>query len=135
MLDLELVGDMDPQDQVFQALSHPIRRAILDLLKGQPGLCVNDVAANFDVSRIAVIKHLRLLEECQLIIVRKQGRKRAIYFNVVPIQAIYDRWTTEFASFWASKAIDLKTELEKSIVTTDSQPASAQQSRAQGSCK
>lgn len=104
---------MDPLDQVFQALSNATRRTILDLLKARPGMCVNDVCEHFDVSRIAVIKHLRVLEEAQLIIVRKNGRKRAIYFNVVPIQAIYDRWTTEFGAFWATQTLDLKRQLEE----------------------
>ncbi|MCA9191536.1 MAG: helix-turn-helix transcriptional regulator [Planctomycetales bacterium] len=106
---------MDPLDLVFQALAHPIRRAILDLLKRRPGLCINDIAEQFDVSRIAVLKHLRVLEECQLIIVKKSGRKRAVFFNVVPIQAIYDRWTTEYSAFWAEQALDLKAQLEASI--------------------
>jgi predicted transcriptional regulator len=49
------------------------------------------------VTRIAVIHQIRILEEAQLLVSRKEGRKRRLYFNAVPIQMIHDRWTTEFS--------------------------------------
>lgn len=100
-------------DAVFQALSHQTRRAILDVIKGMPGCSVNDVCKYFDMSRIAVMKHLRCLESANLIISRKVGRQRELYFNAVPIQMIYDRWTTEYSAFWASQVTDLKFLAEK----------------------
>jgi DNA-binding transcriptional ArsR family regulator len=95
-------------DLVFHALASRARRKLLDLIKERPGSSVNDLCAQFDVSRIAVMKHLRVLEQAQLIVLQKSGRRREIYFNVVPIQMIYDRWTTEYSRFWAAKAVDLK---------------------------
>ena len=86
------------------------------MIKESPGSSVNDLSAAFDVSRIAVMKHLRVLEEAQLIVLRKNGRRREIYFNVVPIQMIYDRWTSEYSSFWAAKAVDLKFLIEGSTL-------------------
>jgi len=98
----------DSMDAVFQALSSASRRRILDLVRGMPGCIVNDVCKYFDVSRIAVMKHLNVLETAQLIVSEKPGRSRALYFNAAPIQMIYDRWTTEYSSFWASQVTDLK---------------------------
>ena len=105
-------------DLVFHALANRARRKLLDLIKEHPGSSVNDLCAEFEVSRIAVMKHLRVLEESQLIVVRKNGRRREIYFNVVPIQLIYDRWTSEYSSFWASKAVDLKFFIESEQTIT-----------------
>jgi predicted transcriptional regulator len=98
----------ESMDLVFHALANRTRRKILDLIKAAPGSCVGDVCKYFEVSRIAVIKHLRVLEQAQLIVLQKNGRRRELYFNAVPIQMIYDRWTSEYSAFWASKATDLK---------------------------
>lgn len=99
-------------DTVFQALAGAPRRRILDIVREMPGCNVNDVCKYFDMSRIAVMKHLNLLEEAQLIISQKVGRSRELYFNAAPIQLIYDRWTTEYSSFWASQVTDLKFKAE-----------------------
>lgn len=103
-------------DDIFQALAHAARRQILDIVGRMPGCSVNDVAKYFSMSRIAVMKHLAVLEKANLIISQKAGRSRELFFNVVPIQLIYDRWTTEYSQFWASKLTDLKfqTETKKS---------------------
>ncbi len=87
-----------------------------------PGCSVNDLCKYFDVSRIAVLKHLRVLEETQLIVIQKHGRRCELYFNAVPIQMIYDRWTTEYSAFWASKATDLKFQIESEIAGTKRHP-------------
>lgn len=102
----------DSMDTVFQALAGAPRRRILDIVREMPGCNVNDVCKYFDMSRIAVMKHLNLLEEAQLIISQKVGRSRELYFNAAPIQLIYDRWTTEYSSFWASHVTDLKFKAE-----------------------
>lgn len=99
-------------DAVFAALAHGARRKILDIIRQHGGCSVNDVAAYFDISRIAVMKHLRVLEDCSLIISEKEGRTRKLHFNAVPIQMIYDRWTSEYSSLWASKLTRLKYEIE-----------------------
>lgn len=99
-------------DLVFQALSSAHRRKIVDLITNMPGCSVNDVCKYFDMSRIAVMKHLRVLEKADLIISQKSGRTRELYFNVVPIQLIYDRWTSEYSKFWASHVTDIKFKVE-----------------------
>jgi DNA-binding transcriptional ArsR family regulator len=104
--------DEDAQDAVFQALGHATRRRLLDLLKTMPGATVNDVAKYFEISRIAVMKHLGVLEAADLVISRKVGRTRQLYFNAVPLQMIHDRWATDYAQFWAGRVMDLKYQLE-----------------------
>lgn len=99
-------------DAVFAALASPARRKLLDLIREMPGCSVQDVAKYFDCSRIMVMKHLDSLTAAELVISRKVGRRRELFFNAVPIQQIYDRWTTEYSRFWATKALDLKFVLE-----------------------
>ncbi len=99
-------------DSLFHALAHAGRRKIIDIVKNNPGSNVNDVCEYFDVSRIAVMKHLRLLEEVGLIISEKDGRARRLYFNVVPIQLIHDRWSDEFSGWWAGRLADIKYRVE-----------------------
>ena len=95
-------------DAVFQALAHESRRRMLDLVKASPGMGVGALATEFDVSRIAVMKHLRVLEDAGLIMSEKDGRTRRLYFNAVPIQMIHDRWTTEYSAYWSSSLTQLK---------------------------
>jgi DNA-binding transcriptional ArsR family regulator len=99
--------------EVFDALGHPTRRRILDLLKTDPGISVGELAAHFDTSRIGVMHHLRLLEDSGLVISLKEGRTRQLFHNPVPIQLIHDRWTTEYGGFWASKMADVKYAVEQ----------------------
>jgi predicted transcriptional regulator len=110
----------ESMDLVFHALASRPRRKLLDLIQSMPGCCVNDVSTYFEFSRIAVIKHLQILEQAQLIVVQKNGRRRELYFNAVPIQMIYDRWTSEYSSLWAAKAVDLKLKLEVELSETTS---------------
>lgn len=102
----------ETMDLVFRALASPRRRQVLDVLKARPGSSVNDVCDHFDMSRIAVMKHIRILEEAQLVHSHKEGRVRRLHFNAVPIQMIYDRWTTEYSSLWASGMTRLKYRIE-----------------------
>lgn len=99
-------------DAVFHALASPHRRKILDVVGGMPGCSVNDVCKYFELSRIAVMKHLRVLEDAELILSEKPGRTRQLYFNAAPIQLIYDRWTSEYSKFWASHVTDIKFKAE-----------------------
>jgi DNA-binding transcriptional ArsR family regulator len=95
-------------DCVFQALAHASRRRMLDIVKAAPGIPVGEVAAQFDSSRIAVMKHLTVLEQANLLHSEKDGRTRRLYFNPVPIQMIYDRWTTEYSAYWSGQLAGLK---------------------------
>ncbi|MGB5343541.1 MAG: ArsR family transcriptional regulator [Thermoanaerobaculia bacterium] len=85
---------------------------MLDILKESPGCNVNEVSEFFDMTRIAVMKHLRVLEEADLVVSKKRGRARHLYFNVVPIQMVYDRWSTEYSALWARSMTGLKYKIE-----------------------
>ncbi|WP_197493349.1 ArsR/SmtB family transcription factor [Woeseia oceani] len=102
----------ESMDKVFQALASAARREMLDIVRDQPGCSVADVCRHFDVSRIAVMKHLNILETAGLLISEKKGRHRCLYFNTVPIQMIHERWTSEFSSLWAGKLTAFKYRLE-----------------------
>ena len=95
-------------DAVFHALANDNRRRMLDIVKDCPGIAVGAVATEFDVSRIAVMKHLAVLEQADLLVSEKDGRTRRLYFNAVPIQMIYDRWTTEYSAYWSGQLTRLK---------------------------
>ena len=99
-------------DKLFHALASGSRRRMLDIVRDQPGASVAEVSAYFDVSRIAVMKHLAVLEAAGLIVSRKEGRTRHLYFNVVPIQQIYERWSSDYSALWAETLTTFKDRLE-----------------------
>jgi predicted transcriptional regulator len=76
---------------------------------------VDDVARRFETSRIAVMKHLRVLERADLIHSEKVGRERRLYFNAVPIQLIYEAWTTEFSRDLAAEMVRIKAAVESEV--------------------
>ena len=55
---------------------------------------------------------LRLLEESELVLARRDGRKRYNYLNVVPIQRVYDRWVVRFMAPWTEALVSLRDQLE-----------------------
>ena len=102
-------------DAVFHALAHRARRRMLDILTATPGLSVGDVSDRFEISRVAVMKHLRALEAAGLVISKAEGRTRRLFANVAPIQMIHDRWTSEYSRFWARRVTDVKYALEQGL--------------------
>ena len=102
-----MLDDRD-MDAVFQALGNKSRRRMLDIVKEKPGIGVGALATEFEVSRIAVMKHLAVLESANLILSEKDGRTRRLYFNAAPIQMIHDRWTTEYSAYWAGQLTSIK---------------------------
>ncbi|MEM6558002.1 MAG: helix-turn-helix transcriptional regulator [Pseudomonadota bacterium] len=98
----------DDMDLVFHALAHQTRRRILDLVRDKPGQSVGELAQAFDVSRIAIMNHLKVLEEAGLLISQKDGRTRRLYLNAMPIQAIHERWIDAFSEAWADRLSFIK---------------------------
>jgi DNA-binding transcriptional ArsR family regulator len=93
-------------------LAHPVRRAVLDLLYGGP-LTTSAIAEHFpELSRFAVMQHLGVLGEAELVLSRKEGRERYNYLNPVPIQQVYDRWVSRYLQPWTEALVSLKDELE-----------------------
>lgn len=98
----------DDMDAVFHALAHQTRRRILDLVRDQPGQGVGELAKAFDVSRIAIMNHLKVLEDAGLLVSQKDGRSRRLYLNAMPIQAIHERWIDAYSGFWADRLSFIK---------------------------
>jgi predicted transcriptional regulator len=113
----------DQFDLVFATLAHAGRRRMLDLIQAAPGMSVKALTTHFDMSRIAVLKHVRTLEAADLVISKKAGRTRQLFFNPVPIQMIYDRWTDAYSAFWSQRVTDIKNRVEDRAETKDNRSA------------
>jgi predicted transcriptional regulator len=100
-------------DRLLATLANSQRRRMLDLIQAAPGMTVTALGTHFDVSRIAVLKHLRVLESADLVLSRKQGRTRHLFFNPVPIQQLHDRWTTKYSAFWSERMVDIQARVER----------------------
>jgi len=103
----------DELDPVWRALANPARRRILDLLRDGPRT-TGDLAERFpELTRFAVMQHLRVLEEADLLVARRSGRERYNYLNAVPIQRVYDRWVVRYMQPWTEALVGLKDDLER----------------------
>ena len=111
----------DDMDLVFHALAHQTRRCILDLVRDQPGQTVGELAKGFDVSRIAIMNHMKVLEEAGLLVSQKDGRSRRLYLNAMPIQAIHERWIDGFSAYWADRLSFIKQAAEQ-VAKINTQP-------------
>ena len=100
-------------DEVFRALGDPTRRRLLDRLHEHDGISLNELARDLPMTRFGVMKHLRLLEEANLVITRRRGREKLHFLNPVPIRLIHDRWVSKYAEPWVSALTGLKRELEE----------------------
>jgi DNA-binding transcriptional ArsR family regulator len=98
---------------VFKALADPTRRFLLDLLFEREGRTLSELESQVEMSRIGVMKHLRLLEEAELVLTQRSGREKLHFLNPVPIQLIHDRWIDKFTERQASALVNLKSELEE----------------------
>ncbi len=92
---------------VFQAMADPVRRDIIELL-ARNILTVNEVADHFDISRPAVSKHLRILQECGLVRIEQKGRMR--YCRIQPKELIPAfLWIDKYRTLWEEKIDSFET--------------------------
>ncbi|HEY4154524.1 MAG TPA: metalloregulator ArsR/SmtB family transcription factor [Puia sp.] len=98
---------------VFQAIADPTRREILHLVSRKP-LNVNAVSENFEVSRAAIYKHIRILTECGLLVLRPQGRERFCEARMEKLHEVSD-WVDQYRQMWTGK-LD---RLEKYLASLD----------------
>ncbi len=80
------------QDSVWKALADARRRSILDALSGSPKTTGDIVHLFPDIGRTAVLKHLDILQQADLILVHREGRTRWNYINIAPLQAVCSGW-------------------------------------------
>ncbi len=95
---------------VFRAIADPTRRAILDRLRVGPAP-VNELAADFEQSRPAISKHLRVLRETRLVTEERVGRERLYALNPAPL-AKAAAWLEGYRVFWQRNLNALKRYLE-----------------------
>lgn len=105
-------------DAVFAALSHPVRRRVLDLLRERDGRTLYELEQALKphtaLTRFGVMKHLKVLEEAHLVLPRKVGREKHHYLNPAPIQLVADRWISRYAAPHVAAMTGLKLLLEGS---------------------
>ena len=95
---------------VFQAVSDPSRRKMLELLAGKE-LPVTDISSHFPMSRTAVSKHLRILSEAGLVSGRKAGREKLYRLHPEPLAEL-QQWLAYFDMYWDNKLSLLKHKVE-----------------------
>jgi DNA-binding transcriptional ArsR family regulator len=100
-------------DEVFKALADPTRRGLLDELFKRDGQTLTALEERLPMTRFGVMKHLRVLEEANLVVTRRRGREKLHFLNPVPIRLVHDRWVSKYAEPWASALSELKTTLEE----------------------
>ena len=100
-------------DEVFKALADPTRRVLLDLLFERDGQTLTALERRLPMSRFGVMKHLKVLEEANLVVTRRRGREKLHFLNPVPIRLIHDRWVSKYAQPWAAALTGIKAELEE----------------------
>ena len=93
------------------AVADPIRRRVLELVRDEE-LPAGVIAAEFEVSRPAVSRHLRVLREAGLVDVRQEGRHRVYQLNPAPPQEVFD-WVQYFEGFWRKGLRELGKELDR----------------------
>jgi len=86
---------------VFQAIADPVRRDIIELLAKET-LSINSIANQFEISRPAISKHLKILKECEIIDYKKEGRERLCFIqpkNLIPAFL----WIEQYQKLWEGK--------------------------------
>jgi DNA-binding transcriptional ArsR family regulator len=86
---------------VFQAIADPTRREIINLVTHQ-SLNLNSVAENFNISRPAISKHIKILTECGLIVIKQNGRDRFCEAKLEKLNEVSE-WVEQYSKFWNTK--------------------------------
>jgi DNA-binding transcriptional ArsR family regulator len=96
---------------VFRAIADPTRRAILDRLRAGPAP-VHALAADFEQTRPAISKHLRVLRDAKLVAEERSGRERLYVLTPVPLQTAVG-WLEGYRGYWQRNLDNLKRYLEE----------------------
>ncbi len=108
-----IISLVDPDmDKVFKALADPGRRLLLDRLHAENGQTLGQLCEHLAMTRQAVTKHLKLLEEAMLVVTIRRGREKLHYLNPVPIHEIAERWIHKFEQGRLRVLAELKKQLE-----------------------
>lgn len=96
---------------VFQAIADPTRRQIIHLVASEK-MNLNAVAEKFDISRPAVSKHVKILAECGLVYIRKEGREHYCEARLDKLNEV-SAWVEQYRVFWTRKLDALETYLDQ----------------------
>ena len=102
----------DENDAIFKALSHRVRRRLLDFLKAEPRTTGMLCTLLPELDRCTVMQHLDVLEAAGLIVVERRGRERWNHLDALPIHAIHERWIGPYAAYAATMLSKLKRMVE-----------------------
>ena len=102
---------MEARRDVFQAIADPTRRHIIDIIAKKP-LNLNSVAEKFDMSRQAVSLHVKILEECGLIMLKQQGRERFCEVKFDKLNEV-SVWIDQYKEYWEQKLDSMEKYLHK----------------------
>ena len=86
---------------IFQAIADPTRRAILVLISAN-ALTPNAIAEQFNTTRQAVSKHIKILNECELLDEKKMGREIYYQLKIEKMKEV-DQWLEQFKKIWESR--------------------------------
>jgi DNA-binding transcriptional ArsR family regulator len=102
---------METRRDVFQAIADPTRRQIIEMV-ARRSLNVNEIAENFEVSRQAVSLHVKILIECGLVVIKKQGRERYCEAKLDQLNDVAV-WVDYCKEFWSTQFNALEKYLKK----------------------
>ena len=103
---------MTDDDRVFKALADPTRRFLLDRLFARDGRTLTELESELAMSRFGVMKHLKVLEEADLVVTRRAGREKLHFLNPIPIRQVHDRWIDKYTEHHVTALLELKADLE-----------------------
>ena len=98
-------------DVLFTAMANPVRRRLLELLRGG-SMTAGSLAAEFDLSRPAVSEHLQVLRRARLVREEVRGRERHYYLTAEPLAAVSE-WLHPFERYWRDRMRALADVLEE----------------------
>jgi DNA-binding transcriptional ArsR family regulator len=101
---------METRRDVFQAIADPNRRAILGLL-AKKNQTISDVAENFDISRPAISRHMKILLQCGLVVITQQGRERFCEVRIDKLDEVTD-WVEKYKKIWEQRFDSLEVYLD-----------------------
>lgn len=113
---------------VFQAIADPTRRAIISMIAKQ-SLNLNAVAEHFEVSRPAISKHIKILTECGLVVIKQQGRERFCEAKLQKLNEVHN-WVEQYRKFWTTKLDSLEAYLGQ--LQAEKKDSSSQKNKKHG---
>lgn len=106
----------EPRRDVFQAIADPTRRQIIHMLSsGRMNL--NQVAEHFEVSRPAISKHVKILQECGIVVISQLGRERHCEVKLDRLSEV-SQWVEQYKKFWEARLDGLERYLNRMQVET-----------------